>query len=180
MARNDIEEYLILHLQHIFTISILLTFSIVFGNYASVKTATIPIVYRETLLGISIVTLLFLIFSAYYHFKGIRSREVDKETKPNNLRTLFHGNDREDTLKIIQHGVTIMFILAVIVIMGVYLKQGSIPEAVNYALLVFSILILIYTIYVYFICVENSNTRTKDTSYNKASMELDNQLTKQN
>ena len=176
MARNDMIEYLILHLQQIFTISILLTFAIVFGNYASVSTATIPITYRETLLGISVVSLISIIISTYFHLKGLRNRETDKQTKPNNLMELFHGNETEDTLKIVQHGSTIIFILVVIIVLGVYLKQGNMTKEINYGFLVFSIILLLFSIYVYFISVENSHKRTRDSTYNIAAQELDSKL----
>ena len=103
-------------------------------------------------------------------------RETDKQTKPNNLMELFHGNETEDTLKIVQHGSTIIFILVVIIVLGVYLKQGNMTKEINYGFLVFSIILLLFSIYVYFISVENSHKRTRDSTYNIAAQELDSKL----
>ena len=173
-----LEEYLFLHLQHIFTISILLTFSIVFGNYASADTATIPVSYRVILLSISVVSIFIIVGTTISHFINMRDREVDKGTRPNNLKELFHGNHIEDNLKIGQHFISIIFILVVIVILGVYLNQGNMTNEQNIALTVVSVLILLFTIYVYVISVRNSYLRTRSDTFNKTADELNKQLTK--
>ena len=53
MTQGHIYNHLILHTQHVFTLSLLVSLCFTFGNFTTAKTEPMPSIYRQELLGIS-------------------------------------------------------------------------------------------------------------------------------
>jgi heme A synthase len=172
MEHNAITEYLILHVQQIFTISLFLTFSIVFGNYTNISTATIPISYRETLLAISCVSFAVIILSHIFHIRGKRKRE-EEDTGEFNTDTGYIKESTEDKIKMIHHGLSAFFLLVVIIFLGIYLNEGNMNLIINQVFTGFSIFLLFFSLIFSFICVDRNHTRTRIGAYIKAAKQLE-------
>ena len=159
MTAGHVYNHFILHTQQIFTLSLMVSLTIVFGNFASVKTSTVPTTYREELLGISAAGMIILLISVIYDlFKDIKSKFTIEE--------IFKD------LKFWHHIICFVFVTAVLGISAVYLNQGNIPQETSTALAVVSGLISVFTFGVIIYCFNKTLLSRRD-EYQKAIRKID-------
>lgn len=107
-------NHFVLHTQHIFTMAALITITFVFANFSYHPTATIPLSYRQELLGVSSASFAIVTISAVYDN--------------------FFGQGREDPLysRKVQHILVFFFSLTALIFTAVFLNQGNIkPEEIT-------------------------------------------------
>jgi len=139
MTVGHVYNHFILHTQQIFTMALTVSLSLVFGNFATAKSATIPTVYREELLGISVAGLIIILISLIYDiFSDIKSKFTMEE--------IFKD------LKFWHHLICFIFIAAVVGIVAVYLNRGNIPYDISLSLSIVSGLISVFTFAVIIYC----------------------------
>ena len=139
MTLGHVYNHFILHTQQIFTLSLMVSLSLVFGNFATVKTATIPTTYREELLGISAVGMIILLISVIYDLFG-------------DIKSKFTTEEIFKDLKFWHHIISFIFTTTVVGITAVYLNQGNIPSETSIILAVISALIGVFTFGVIVYC----------------------------
>lgn len=133
MTAGHIYNHFILHTQHIFTLASLITVSILFGNFSAYPNSTIPLIYRQELLGISAGAFAIVIISGLYD--------------------IFLGKNRTNWLYLrkIQHILVFIMTLTVFIFTAVFLNQGNIqvPEITGFAVIsgVFALITLISFFY---------------------------------
>ena len=159
MTVGHVYNHFILHTQQIFTLSLMVSLAIVFGNFGSVKTATIPTTYREELLGISAAGMIVLLVSLIYDlFSDVKSKFTIEE--------IFKD------LKFWHHIISFIFATAVVGIVAVYLNQGNIPYELSIALTVVSALISVFTFIVIIYCF-NKTLSSRRNVYQEAIRKVD-------
>ena len=117
MTVGHVYNHFILHTQHIFTLASLITVSIVFGSFSAYSNATIPLIYRQELLGISATSFAIVIISGLYD--------------------IFNGKNRTNWLYLrkIQHILVFISTLAALIFTAVFLNQGNIKSSEIFALI---------------------------------------------
>lgn len=158
MTAGHVYNHFILHTQQIFTLALMVSITIVFGNFATVKTATIPTTYREELLGISVAGMVLLLISVVYDlFSDVRSKFT--------LEEIFKD------LKFWHHIISFIFITVVVGVVAVYLNQGNIPYEINLAFSIVGGLISMFTLIVFIYCF-NKTLSSRRIVYEKAITEM--------
>lgn len=159
MTEGHVYNHFILHTQQIFTLSLLIAITIVFGNYAAERTATMPTTYRSDIVGITaagsavlILSILYDLFSAYKARLG--------------FDTIFKN------LKYIHHFVSLIFILAVLGISVTYMNRGNIPYTTSLGLSIVSGLLSAFTLGVFIYCF-NKTLSSRRKIYDTAASNID-------
>ena len=142
--------YIVLYLQHVVTFSILLSLTFIYANFASSPTDNIPKVYLEQILIVSIISLIFILYSSWKYF----SREFPKNkiSEEKNI----------DKWVMTQHAVSLLVVLSSVIVSGSYLNSGNISSSATTGLAVFSGIGLLLTIGVFVV------------SYNKSAKQYEN------
>tara|TARA_R110001592_G_scaffold164575_5_gene398749 strand:+ start:545 stop:1021 length:477 start_codon:yes stop_codon:yes gene_type:complete len=133
MTVGHVYNHFILHTQHIFTLASLITVSFVFGNFSAYPKTTIPLIYRQELLGITATAFAVVTISGLYD--------------------IFLGKNRTNWLYLrkIQHLLVFIMSLTVFIFTAVFLNQGNIqvPEMTGFAVVsgIFALITLISFFY---------------------------------
>lgn len=159
MTDGHVYNHFILHTQQIFTLALLISITIVFGNYATEKTATIPIVYRQEIVAITATGSILILFSLIYDLFSTFNSKID-------LETLFKN------LNFIHHIISFIFILVVMGISITYLNRGNIPYTTSLALSILSGLISVFTLGVIIYCF-NKTLSSRRQIYDTAARNID-------
>ena len=132
MVAGHVLNHFVLHTQHIFTLASLVTISIVFGNFSSHPNSTVPMIYREELLGISAGAFALVTISGLYD--------------------IFLGKNRSDSfyLRKIQHILVFIFTLTALIFTAVFLNQGNIKASELTAFAVISGIFALLTLISFF------------------------------
>tara|TARA_R110000851_G_scaffold308222_2_gene467039 strand:+ start:537 stop:1043 length:507 start_codon:yes stop_codon:yes gene_type:complete len=159
MTVGHVYNHFILHTQQIFTLSLMVALTVVFGNFATVKTATIPTTYREEILGISVTGMIILLISVIYDlFSDVKSKFTIEEVFKD--------------LKFWHHIISFIFVTAVVGISAVYLNQGNIPQEISIAITVTGALISVFTFGVIIYCFNKTISSRRDV-YQQAIRKVD-------
>ena len=159
MTVGHVYNHFILHTQQIFTLSLMVALTVVFGNFSTVKTATIPTTYREEILGISVAGMIILLISVIYDlFSDVKSKFTIEE--------IFKD------LKFWHHIISFIFVTAVVGITAVYLNQGNLPEEMTLALTVVGALVSVFTFAVIIYCFDKTLKSRRDV-YQEAIRKVD-------
>ena len=164
MTAGHVYNHFILHTQQIFTLALMVSIAMIFGNYATIKKATIPTTYREELVGISASGLIILLISVGYDiFSDVKSKLT--------IEDVFKD------LKFLHHVLSFIFVVAVLGISAVYLNQGNIPHTTSIALTVVAVLLAVFTFSVIIYCF-NKTLASRREVYQDAARNID--VTRQN
>jgi len=159
MTVGHVYNHFILHTQQIFTLALLVSISLTFGNYSTIKKATIPTEYREELLGISAAGMVILLISVGYDiFSDVKSKIT--------------MDDAFKDLKFWHHILCFIFAAAVMGISATYLNQGNIPHTTSIVLTVIAALLSIFSVVVIVYCF-NKTLSSRREVYQDAAKNID-------
>ena len=154
MTVGHVYNHFILHTQQIFTLSLMVSLALVFGNFSSVKTSTIPTVYREEIFAISVTGMIVLLISVAYDLFG-------------DIRSKFTIEEIFKDLKFWHHIICFIFVTVVVGIIAVYLNQGNIPSEMSIGIAVVAGLISVITFGVIIYCF-NKTLSSRRNVYQEA------------
>ena len=137
-------EYFLLKIDHLYILGLLLTISIFFFLYRGQE--KLPQTYLIEIIVLGIIGIVLCTGVGIHHWIKNRSREKDLS----NVGNLDPKSDIIETyLKMSQFIITGIFLLSVVVICAVKLNKGDIPSSISYGIAVPSLLIFLFTLFVF-------------------------------
>lgn len=139
-------EYFLLHLEHVYTLAVLITISIYFFIFRSGE--KIPQDYLIVFIVICVIGFLIVLATGVYHW--INNGERKKDLKNNFADSDDQKSDLIETwLKRTQFILVSLFLFTTAVICIVKLNSATFPSSISYGLAIPSLFIFLYTLFVF-------------------------------
>jgi len=139
-------EYFLLKLQHVYTLSVLITISVYFFMYRSGE--KIPQDYLIVFIVLVIIGVVFSLFAGIHHW--LKNGDRKKDLENNFADADDQKSDLIETwLKRSQFIIVSVFFLATSIICIIKLNASTFPSSMSYGLAIPSLFIFLYTLFVF-------------------------------